>query len=218
MENFNDRRGLSLHGMDVVTSESDPSALYVYLVNHRPPNNQDAQQVGADSSIEILKTSVGSDVLTHVKTVESPVIVTPNDIAGYPDGKQFYFTNDNVAKVGSMVRDFLSSSGVNFQHAMQNRYLSRFVRADTSVGYCHAEDGCKFAITGLQSVNGVARAQNDTIYVANSMSSSISMLERQADNRLAITDVVKTGWSLSNMSRHSLILSLFVCQKEFLAT
>jgi len=105
--NFADGRGLSLHGMDVVPSSSDPSVLFVFLVNHRPPpDERSASLVGADSSIEIFKTTIGSDSMTHVRTVEDPIIHTPNDLVGDPDGKSFFFTNDHGEKVGivSLIR------------------------------------------------------------------------------------------------------------------
>lgn len=97
---FESPRGLSLHGMDVVPSAADPSELFVYLVNHRVPLNDLAKNVGADSVIEIFKTTLGSKNMTHIKTVNDPVIMTPNDIVGSSDGKSFYFTNDHGAKVG----------------------------------------------------------------------------------------------------------------------
>ena len=98
---FNNGRGLSLHGMDVVPSSSDPQELFIYLVNHRIPlGDRSAEKTGADSVIEIFKTTVGEKTLTHIKTVEDTVIVTPNDVVGSADGKSFYFTNDNDAKVG----------------------------------------------------------------------------------------------------------------------
>lgn len=106
--NFKIDRGLSLHGMDIVPSSSNPSDLFVYLVNHRAPlGNLLAQDVGADSVIEIFKTTVGGDTLTYVTTVDDPVIFTPNDIVGSPDGKSFYFTNDHGEKVG-LVRLLIS--------------------------------------------------------------------------------------------------------------
>ena len=87
--------------MDVMPSSSDPQELFIYLVNHRIPlGDRSAEQIGADSVIEIFKTTVGGEVLTHIKTVESPIIVTPNDVVGSADGKSFYFTNDHDAKVG----------------------------------------------------------------------------------------------------------------------
>jgi arylesterase/paraoxonase len=99
--NFESDRGLSLHGMDVVPSSSNASELLVYLVNHRAPlGGLRAKDVGADSVVEIFKTTLGSDTLTHIKTVQDPVIFTPNDIIGSPDGNSFYFTNDHGAKVG----------------------------------------------------------------------------------------------------------------------
>lgn len=97
---FTSERGLSLHGMDVVPSSSDPKKLFVYLVNHRAPLTGVSEKVGADSSVEIFSTVLGSSTMTHVKTVEDPAIITPNDIVGYPDGKSFYFTNDHGAKTG----------------------------------------------------------------------------------------------------------------------
>ena len=36
LEGLNDPRGLNLHGMDVVASQSDPESLFISLVNHRP--------------------------------------------------------------------------------------------------------------------------------------------------------------------------------------
>ncbi|KAG6865854.1 hypothetical protein C0991_011186 [Blastosporella zonata] len=177
--NFQTERGFSAHGMDVVQSSSNPDELFVYLVNHRAPlTNQPAREVGADSSVEIFKTIVGSDTLTHIRTVEDPrVIVCPNDVVGYPDGEAFYFTNDYSAKVGLK--------------PLQSRHLEPF-RSLSSVGYCHSQTGCKLAITKMQANNGIARAQNDTIYVT-SIAGLLSILERQSDNSLVVTDTVPTG-------------------------
>lgn len=98
---FNNGRGLSLHGMDVVPSASDPDILFVYLVNHRVPvSDKVAKEVGADSVIEIFKTTVGGKALEHIKTVQDPVIITPNDVVGSSDGTSFYFTNDHGSRVG----------------------------------------------------------------------------------------------------------------------
>ncbi|GLB39271.1 putative serum paraoxonase arylesterase [Lyophyllum shimeji] len=182
LANFNSPRGLSVHGMDVVPSSSSSSELFVYLINHRAPlDPQAAPTAGADSCVEIFKTVVGSDTLTHVRTVEDPAaIITPNDIVGYPDGQSFYFTNDHGEKVGLV------------------RALDMFGRASTSVGYCHAKHGCKLAITKLHGSNGIARAQNDTIYVTNSLGGVLSILERQTDNSLVITDVVHADRMLDN--------------------
>jgi sugar lactone lactonase YvrE len=180
---FNNGRGLSLHGMDVVPSSSDPNELFIYLVNHRIPlGDQDAQQVGADSVIEIFKTSVGGEALTHIKTVESPIIICPNDVIGSADGKSFYFTNDHAAKVGLM------------------RYSNFFGAKTSSVGYCHINDGCKYAITGTHASNGIAAAPNGTVYVANCAYGGVLFLETQVDNTLVVSESVKTDYILDNLA------------------
>ena len=45
----------------------------------------------------------------------------------------------------------------------------------------------------MQGNNGIAKAQNDTIYVASSMGGGISILERQQDNTLVLSENIKTG-------------------------
>ena len=87
--------------MDVVASTLHSEHLYIYLVNHRKPlGNVSAYAVGADSVIEVFETAVGSRTMKHVRTVEDPVISTPNSVIGSPDGKSFYFTNDHGVRVG----------------------------------------------------------------------------------------------------------------------
>lgn len=105
--NFNDGRGLSLHGMDVVPSTSNPSELFVYLVNHRIPlGDANPVEVGADSVIEIFTTTVGGTTLKHKRTIEDRIIVTPNSVSGSADGESFYFTNDRGARVGLVCNGF----------------------------------------------------------------------------------------------------------------
>lgn len=105
---FNAGRGLSLHGMDVVASKTDPDILYIYLVNHRIPlGPQSARDIGADSVIEVFSTTVGGSTMDHWHTIEDQnVIITPNSVSGSADGKSFYFTNDHAVRVGAV-----SSSG-----------------------------------------------------------------------------------------------------------
>ncbi|KIM45407.1 hypothetical protein M413DRAFT_17405 [Hebeloma cylindrosporum] len=180
---FSSTRGLSLHGMDVVPSSANPSDLFIYLVNHRaPPGDVLAKDVGADSVIEIFKTTVGGKTLTHLRTIESPVIIAPNDIVGSPDGNSFYFTNDHGEKVGLL------------------RELDLLGRSSTSVGYCHVESGCHFAIQKMHGNNGIARAANGTFYVANCLKGGLYVLEEQADNILLLKDFVPVDRGMDNLS------------------
>uniref|UniRef100_A0A8H8CP10 SMP-30/Gluconolactonase/LRE-like region domain-containing protein n=1 Tax=Psilocybe cubensis TaxID=181762 RepID=A0A8H8CP10_PSICU len=184
IQGFESARGLSLHGMDVVESTSKPSELFVYLVNHRAPlGGLLAKDVGADSVIEIFKTTLGGDTLTHIKTVQDPIICTPNDIVGSPDGKSFYFTNDFGSKVGII------------------RHLDMLGRKSTSVGYCHIENGCHYAIQNMHGNNGIARAPNGTFYVANCKKGGLTILEENtSDNTLSIVDFVPADFAMDNLA------------------
>lgn len=61
-----------------------------------------------------------------------------------------------------------------------------------SVGYCHVNEGCKFATPKIHEPNGIASV-NDTFYVASSIQGTVTALERQNDNTLVLTDVIPTG-------------------------
>ena len=98
-----DVRGLNVHGMDVVPSSEDPETLYIYMVNHRPQLRRNEHVNGADSTVELFKTKAGSENMKHIKTFHHPdIILTPNDIAGSPDGKSFFFTNDYPSRTNSV--------------------------------------------------------------------------------------------------------------------
>lgn len=97
---FEDPRGLFVHGFDIVPSSTYSNELFVYVINHRPPVDEDPTRVGSDSVMEIFRTMAGDGTLKHVTTVRDPVIETPNDVLGLPDGKSFYFTNDHGRKIG----------------------------------------------------------------------------------------------------------------------
>jgi arylesterase/paraoxonase len=104
LENFKDKRGLHVHGFDVVQDKSDPSLLWVYVINHRPQREAGTEHHhGADEAIEIFKTTPGGNSLVHVRTFDDPsVIITPNDVSGSPDGQSFFFTNDNPSRVNKV--------------------------------------------------------------------------------------------------------------------
>ncbi|TFK54246.1 serum paraoxonase/arylesterase [Heliocybe sulcata] len=173
------RRDMSLHGMDVVPSASNANQLFVYLVNHRRPlGDLDPKVHGADSSVEIFKTSAGSSILQHIMTIEHPVIKTPNDIAGSSTGRSFYFTNDHGSKTGF------------------SRHLEAFFGWPlASVGYCEIDTGCKHAAKNLPGPNGITRAANDTYYVASSAAPQLRVMQRQPDDTLLVKDVIPLGQS-----------------------
>ncbi|CAE6416118.1 unnamed protein product [Rhizoctonia solani] len=161
-----DPRGLNLHGMDVVPDETDPRVLWIYLVNHRP--QVDSAQKGADSVIEIFKTHTGAVYVEWVQTVgDARVMVTPNDIVGGGNGKEFWFTNDNGVKVGL------------------RRHLDALLWLKTTfVGYCHITYGCKKASVSLYGSNGITRAFDGSILVGSYRTGQITVHKPKEDKTL----------------------------------
>ncbi|KAG9102547.1 hypothetical protein FRC06_001821 [Ceratobasidium sp. 370] len=181
-----DTRGLNLHGMDIVPDERDSTVLWVYLVNHRPPLDPtvNAAETGADSVIEIFKTRLGSDSIEWVKTMSDPkFIVTPNDIVGGPNGKEFWFTNDHAVKTG-MSRTVHMYLGIE----------------STSVGYCHVNTGCKIAASKLYSSNGIVRDKSGRIWVGSSVGGYITVHAQRADKTLVPIKVIKIGRATDNLA------------------
>ncbi|KIM28327.1 hypothetical protein M408DRAFT_329432 [Serendipita vermifera MAFF 305830] len=187
-------RGLNLCGLDVVASETDPNLLWVYVINHRPPlSPATAQRDGADSSVEIFRTTVGSGTFEYVRTVEDPEhIITPNDLVGKPDGSGFWVSNDHAVRVGI------------------KRDISVFLPLEgAGIAYCGLQEGCSFAVTGLPGINGISRAprktssdfqDQDIFYAAgHEMSGKVFVLERQSDNSLVLTDSIDIGYVLDNI-------------------
>lgn len=81
---------------------------------------------------------------------------------------------------------------------LQARELEILGRGRTSVGFCNTDTGCHYAVQNMLGCNGIARAPNGTVYVANSIWGGLSILEEQADKTLVLTDKVATGEYLSD--------------------
>ncbi|CAK5265338.1 unnamed protein product, partial [Mycena citricolor] len=176
--------GLSVHGMDVVASSSNPAELFIYAVNHRKPiGPKSALTAGANSTIEIFKTVVGSGQILHVQTVHDPVIISPNDVVGSPDGSSFFFTNDHASKLG--VRRHLGILGLD----------------PGSVGWCHVSSGCKVVASGIHGANGIIGSPgNSTFFVASTFTGGVTVFERQNDNAFLKTHHIPIDRAIDNLS------------------
>jgi len=100
------------HGIDILTSPSDATKLYVYAINHLPNAGYAdalarAEAVGASpssypataSQIELFEYTLGTTTITHLRSVQHPSIVTPNDIH-ITSPTTFYVTNDHHYTAG----------------------------------------------------------------------------------------------------------------------
>lgn len=102
-DSYNHIWGLSVLGLDVVSSTVTDKHIWLYAINNRPLKPKEAAVlVKPDPVVEIFRGDLGSDRVKWMGTVKDPLIGIPNDIIGSGDGFSFYITN-NVFK-GTLVR------------------------------------------------------------------------------------------------------------------
>lgn len=93
---------LDLVGFDAVVV--DESTVHFYFVNQRPPVDAelkylDASKTGANATIDVFEHKRGAKTMRHLRTVSSPEVFSPNNVAALGDGS-FVTSNDHSAKVG----------------------------------------------------------------------------------------------------------------------
>lgn len=93
------RDNFHLHAIDAYHAPEDREHITVIVNSHRPPADRStAPTVGSNSVFEIFETRLGSSTLKWVKTVEHPLMRTPNNLIAMGP-RQFYFSNDHRRKV-----------------------------------------------------------------------------------------------------------------------
>ncbi|KAI9646582.1 hypothetical protein NHQ30_004577 [Ciborinia camelliae] len=189
-ENFFGNNGdgtFNLHGFDI---RSDPKTdiLRILLINHRPPidfingDALDPVKLGANSTIELFHSQIGSGSMRHVRTYTNPAIQTPNQVAWVNDD-DFLFTNDHSAKVGFRRHlDILLGGG--------------------SIGYCDAHaNHCKIAhSSGLTGPNGLVTGRDGLIYVPNTLLHEIQIFSLTEEKTLLKLDTLQAPYPIDNMS------------------
>ncbi|TGO39589.1 hypothetical protein BHYA_0051g00300 [Botrytis hyacinthi] len=189
-ENFSGNNGdgtFNLHGFDI---RPDPKTgtLRILLINHRPPfdpltgTTLDAVTLGANSTIELFHTQVGSVSMKHIKTYADPAIQTPNQVAWVNDD-DFVFTNDHSQKVGF------------------RRHLDILVGGG-SIGHCDSRaNHCNLVIsTGLTGPNGLVTGRDGLIYVPNTVLHEIHIFSLTDEKTLLKQDTLQTPYPIDNMS------------------
>jgi hypothetical protein len=97
------------HGIDIWSSEEDPSTIYIFAINHLP-NPEYFKETSetpfpevpkARSQVEIFKHVVGTSEAIHLRSVWHPLIRTPNDLF-VENSTSFFTTNDHYYREGTM--------------------------------------------------------------------------------------------------------------------
>lgn len=192
--------GLNLHGIDLYispsTHQSDRSSsgrkATIYLINHRPPARDDADRVSRsndhptpDSVIEVFDTIIGSGQAVYRRTIQDDLILTPNNLVGLND-HSFYVTNDRSKKPSP------------------TRAIELFLLnpAFDNVIHCSFEDHLK-CIPALHArypfPNGIAKGPGRLIYMSNSLSSHLRLLEIEDDKTLTLKQEIKIPRILDNL-------------------
>lgn len=145
------------HGIDLVMGDAGTPLLFV--VNH-----EDTPE-GHRNSIVVYE--VKGNTLVFKKQHTDKTLVSPNDVAGLPDGG-FYATNDS------------KRSKMNFGWLMEKLFKVRTSR----IVYCDAQGQCSNANDKkLAYANGIL-ILNDLVYVATTQKKTLAEYKRQADGAL----------------------------------
>lgn len=177
---------LDLHGFDV--KEVDGGVLRFWMINHRPPINGDtgellaAEEVGANSTIEIFDLDHSREAFQHVKTISSDAVVSPNNLAVEEDGNGFLITNDHTRKSGAL------------------RQLE-IIAGGGSIARCRTDSGaCRIvAEKGFHMPNGITRGLDGLFYVVQSGAGKVSVHEL-TDGEFRRVGDVDTGILMDNLS------------------
>lgn len=129
--------------------------------------------------IEIFRLS-GTE-LTHIKTLDSPTIISPNDVV-LIDEKSLYFTNDHKYKSGilRLAEDYLGLSVSNVVYF----------------------DGLKFkeVANGISYANGINYdSKKELIFVASPRKFYVKVFKKNNDNSLTFVENIYCGTGVDNI-------------------
>lgn len=169
----------------------DTSTIHFHLINLAPYAGTyfTAASLGANASIETFSHTRGTTSMTHLSTLHSTSIYSPNRPAALTR-KTLLITNDHSAKLGWRKSLDPLIGGGSVTHCT------------LPTGPCHTATpppGPNIA-TNLKFPNGLAIGEDGLIYVPSSADGTIRVYAVQADASLALLHTVRVGMPLDNVS------------------
>jgi hypothetical protein len=182
--NFNSR--FITHGIDVISDPSAPDgeAVYIFAVNHLPhpdylahvstakaANITPAAYGGpkARSQVEIFHHVIGTTNVQHMRSVQHPLIMTPNDLIAVSP-TSFYVTNDHHYREGIMreVEDLYF--GAKWSSVVHVRLPDLRIPpgGDAPAGV----DAVK-VVTGLHNTNGIGHGPGGQVLINSCVSGTL---------------------------------------------
>ena len=176
------------HGIDIYTPPDEEHTVYIFAVNHLPNPTYYGPPVKADgpadsgdqprarSQVEIFRHALGTKEATHVRSIQHPMMRTPNDIVAV-NQSAFYFTNDHYYLSGRMrtAEDLIKAATWTDTVYVHVTDMS----ADTTSGFT-----IKPALQALHNNNGLARGsphRPNEIIAGDATGGVMTRLTRAAD-------------------------------------
>ncbi|KXG45720.1 uncharacterized protein PGRI_045760 [Penicillium griseofulvum] len=185
------------HGIDVIEDPEQSNAVYIYAVNHMPnPAYFEAGEPKgvhkSQSQIELFHHILNSDSIRHVRSINHPLIKTPNDIYAISP-ISFYVTNDHSNREGPMrliEAVWRSAKWSDIIHVQIAGLTSKDAPIEASV-----------ALTGLWNNNGLGhgRSENEVI-ISSAMGGEVFLATRQSNHTISINTSVSVGALADNPS------------------
>ena len=191
------------HGFDVVTSPTNDEDLFFLAVNHLPNPLASLSETHPDipkarSQIELFSYTIGDQRVRHLRSIQSPLIRTPNDIFAVSE-TSFYVTNDHFAREG-------------FQRTLEDwghenwGALSDLIHVAISPTAVESEDPsagitATIAMDELQNPNGLGHGRHaGEIVLVRAASGILSILGpgEKGGGKLEVKDQVQLPSSLDN--------------------
>ncbi|KAF7553149.1 hypothetical protein G7046_g7181 [Stylonectria norvegica] len=189
-ENF--KGPLVTHGIDVIADSKavDPS-VYIFAVNHVPDASylksfKADTAIKSASRVEIFHHVLGSLSARHIRTVQHPLITTPNDIIARSPS-DFFVTNDHLYRDGSsrLLEDLYW--GATWSDTIHVRIEDEGINATV-------------ATTGLHNNNGLGRGRTeDEVLVGSAFSGTLHLGKYEGD-KIAIKETIKMDSAIDNPS------------------
>ncbi|CEJ56848.1 hypothetical protein PMG11_05565 [Penicillium brasilianum] len=185
-ENFNGP--FVTHGIDVIEDPQDSAAVYIFAINHLPnpeftPDSPDIS--AARSQIELFHHILHSTTVEHVRSIQHPLIQTPNDIyAASPTS--FYVTNDHFYRSGflRLVEDIWPSAKWSDIVHVHLEQLHNVPSATASLTASIAHEG-------LWNNNGLGHARSDSeVVISSAVGGELYLATRENNNTLTVRDTI----------------------------
>ncbi|KAF5575095.1 serum paraoxonase arylesterase [Fusarium pseudocircinatum] len=155
------------HGIDVIPDpDSADAAVYIFAINHLPaantcPNTASYRKCikKAGSRVEIFRHVIRSDIATHLRSIQHPLISTPNDILTQ-DSRSFYMTNDHHYREGALQFFKTLYWGTKWSTTI-------FVKVDSLISPNPAAGIiARVTVGGLYNQNGLSRGRSGEILIS----------------------------------------------------